>query len=351
MRFLGHNGEINTLQGNLNWMASKEADMTHPVWDGREAELRPICNPAASDSANLDRVAELLVKSGRPVAETMMLLVPEAYRNHPELDATYPEVEKFYDYFAGMQEAWDGPALLVFSDGKKLGCRLDRNGLRPARFWRTADDYIYVASEVGVLGDVITNAKNVVAKGRLGPGQMIEADLETGEFLENTQVAKVVATRCDYAEWLKDIMFLPTAEPSGTPKLTSVELLQAQATAGYAAEDVTMIIESMAGTGGEPTWSMGDDAPMPVLSGRPHLLYDYFKQRFAQVTNPAIDPLREGLVMSLEITLGAKVRISQTQIPLPVYRTVWNTVGKYYPLPHTRYETLTLCCIYLRATC
>jgi hypothetical protein len=107
----------------------------------------------------------------------------------------------------------------------------------------------------------------------------------------------------------------------------------------------------MAGTGGEPTWSMGDDAPMPVLSGRPHLLYDYFKQRFAQVTNPAIDPLREGLVMSLEITLGAKVRISQTQIPLPVYRTVWNTVGKYYPLPHTRYETLTLCCIYLRATC
>ena len=186
MRFLGHNGEINTLQGNLNWMASKEADMTHPVWEGREAELRPICNPAASDSANLDRVAELLVKSGRPVAETMMLLVPEAYRNHPELDATYPEVEKFYDYFAGMQEAWDGPALLVFTDGKKLGCRLDRNGLRPARFWRTADDYIYVASEVGVLGDVISNAKNIVAKGRLGPGQMIQADLESGEFMENT---------------------------------------------------------------------------------------------------------------------------------------------------------------------
>eukprot|EP00227_Mantoniella_beaufortii_P014044 CAMPEP_0197590982 /NCGR_PEP_ID=MMETSP1326-20131121/12420_1 /TAXON_ID=1155430 /ORGANISM="Genus nov. species nov., Strain RCC2288" /LENGTH=1645 /DNA_ID=CAMNT_0043156305 /DNA_START=169 /DNA_END=5106 /DNA_ORIENTATION=+ len=306
MRFLGHNGEINTLQGNLNWMASKEADMTHPVWSGREGELRPICNPAASDSANLDRVAELMVQSGRPVAETMMVLVPEAYRNHPELTATYPEVEAFYDYFAGMQEAWDGPALLVFSDGKKLGARLDRNGLRPARFWRTSDDYIYVASEVGVLGDVMSNAKNVVAKGRLGPGQMIEADLETGEFKENTQVAKEVAGRCDYKEWLKDIDMMVTAEPAGAPKMDAAALIEAQAAAGYSAEDITMIIEEMAGQGREPTWSMGDDTPMPVLSERPHHLYDYFKQRFAQVTNPAIDSLREGLVMSLEMTLGAK---------------------------------------------
>ena len=214
MRFLGHNGEINTLQGNLNWMASKEADMTHPVWDGREDELRPICNPAASDSANLDRVAELLVKSGRPVAETMMLLVPEAYRNHPELDATYPEVEAFYDYYAGMQEAWDGPALLVFTDGKKLGCRLDRNGLRPARFWRTADDYIYVASEVGVLGDVISNAENIVAKGRLGPGQMIQADLETGEFKENTEVAKEVASQLYDYKGLRGGDRSPPKEPA-----------------------------------------------------------------------------------------------------------------------------------------
>ena len=306
MRFLGHNGEINTLQGNLNWMASREADMTHPVWEGREPELRPICNPAASDSANLDRVAELLVKSGRPVAETMMLLVPEAYRNHPDLDATYPEVESFYDYYAGMQEAWDGPALLVFTDGKKLGCRLDRNGLRPARFWRTSDDYIYVASEVGVLGDAISNAANIVAKGRLGPGMMIQADLETGAFQENTEVAKEVAARLDYKEFLKDTMFLDAKDPGEATTMDAVGLIEAQAAAGYAAEDVSMIIESMAADGMEPTWSMGDDTPMPVLSGRPHLLYDYFKQRFAQVTNPAIDPLREGLVMSLEMTLGAK---------------------------------------------
>ena len=175
-----------------------------------------------------------------------------------------------------------------------------------ARFWRTADDYIYVASEVGVLGDVISNAENIVAKGRLGPGQMIQADLESGEFLENTEVAKQVAARCDYESWLQDIETLATAEPAGETKMDPSALIEAQAAAGYAAEDVSMIIESMAANGGEPTWSMGDDTPMPVLSGRPHLLYDYFKQRFAQVTNPAIDPLREGLVMSLEMTIGAK---------------------------------------------
>jgi glutamate synthase (ferredoxin) len=313
MRFLGHNGEINTLQGNLNWMASKEADMENPVWGGREPDFRPICNPAASDSANLDRVAELLVRTGRAPDETMMLLVPEAHRNHPELDATFPEVHEFYDYYAGMQEAWDGPALLVFSDGKQLGARLDRNGLRPARFWRTSDDYIYVASEVGVLGDVMSNAANVTAKGRLGPGMMILADLETGEFKENTEIAKDVAGRRPYGDWMKSIDTVSGVAPVSDTQLDPIQLIESQARAGYAAEDITMIIESMAADAIEPTWSMGDDTPMPVLSGRPRMLYDYFKQRFAQVTNPAIDPLREGLVMSLEMTLGAKGNLLDTQ--------------------------------------
>ena len=313
MRFLGHNGEINTLQGNLNWMASKEADMKNPVWGGREPDFRPICNPAASDSANLDRVAELLVRTGRAPDETMMLLVPEAHRNHPELDATFPEVHEFYDYYAGMQEAWDGPALLVFSDGKQLGARLDRNGLRPARFWRTSDDYIYVASEVGVLGDVMSNAANVTAKGRLGPGMMILADLETGEFKENTEIAKDVAGRRPYGDWMKSIDTVSGIAPVSDTQLDPIQLIESQARAGYAAEDITMIIESMAADAIEPTWSMGDDTPMPVLSGRPRMLYDYFKQRFAQVTNPAIDPLREGLVMSLEMTLGAKGNLLDTQ--------------------------------------
>ena len=196
-------------------------------------------------------------------------------------------MEKFYDYFAGMQEAGTAPRCSCSPTGRSW-CRRPQR-LRPARFWRTADDYIYVASEAGVPGDVISNAKTSWPRA-FGPGQMIQADLESGEFMENTEVAKAVAARCDYESWLKEVQFMPTAEPAAEPKLDPVELITAQAAAGYAAEDVSMIIESMAAAGGEPTWSMGDDTPMPVLSGRPHLLYDYFKQRFAQVTNPAIDP-------------------------------------------------------------
>jgi len=313
MRFLGHNGEINTLQGNLNWMASREADMKHPVWNGREPELRPVCNPNVSDSANLDRVAELLVQTGRAVPETMMLLVPEAYRNHPTLARDYPEVTHFYDFWSGLQEAWDGPALLVFSDGKTLGARLDRNGLRPARFWRTTDGMVYVASEVGVLGDVLTNAANVVAKGRLGPGQMVTVDLATGTFKENTQIAREVASASPYAQWISShVQRLPAGcKPLDGATLDADALMQLQTASGYSAEDVAMVIESMAAEGKEPTFCMGDDTPLPVLSVRPHQLYDYVKQRFAQVTNPAIDPLREGLVMSLEMKLGAKANLLQ----------------------------------------
>jgi len=312
MRFLGHNGEINTLQGNLNWMASREADMQHPVWAGREAQLRPICNPAVSDSANLDRVAELLVKTGRSVPESMMLLVPEAYRNHPTLQREYPEVTAFYDYYSGQQEAWDGPALLVFSDGKTLGARLDRNGLRPARFWRTADGFVYVASEVGVLGDVLTNAANVVAKGRLGPGMMVTVNLATGEFKENSAIAREVASAHPYAAWnAAGVTRLEKQKPLDGALHDAEALMQLQTATGYSAEDVSMVIESMAAEGKEPTFCMGDDTPLPVLSVRPHQLYDYVKQRFAQVTNPAIDPLREGLVMSLEMKLGKKGNLLQ----------------------------------------
>ena len=312
MRFLGHNGEINTLQGNLNWMAAREADMRHPVWGGREEELRPVCNPNVSDSANLDRVAKLLVQTGKAVPEAMMLLVPEAYRNHPTLVRDYPEVTSFYDFWSGLQEAWDGPALLVFSDGKTLGARLDRNGLRPARFWRTSDGMVYVASEVGVLGDVLTNAANVVAKGRLGPGQMVTVDLASGTFKENTQVAREVAAAQPYATWNKQVQRLPSGcKPLDGATLDADALMQLQTATGYSAEDVAMVIESMAAEGKEPTFCMGDDTPLPVLSVRPHQLYDYVKQRFAQVTNPAIDPLREGLVMSLEMKLGAKANLLQ----------------------------------------
>ncbi|KAL2642870.1 hypothetical protein R1flu_010457 [Riccia fluitans] len=304
MRFLGHNGEINTLQGNLNWMRSREATMYSPVWHGREEDIRPIGSAKASDSANLDITAELLIRSGRSPEEALMMLVPEAYENHPTLDMKYPEVKDFYNYYKGQMEAWDGPALLLFSDGTTVGACLDRNGLRPARYWRTDDDMLYVASEVGVLH---SNEEKVIMKGRLGPGMMISVNLETGEVFENTEVKKRVASAKPYRQWLDEgSRKLSRANFLSSTQLDSESLLRYQQSFGYSFEDVQMVIENMASQGKEPTFCMGDDAPMAVLSERPHMLYDYFKQRFAQVTNPAIDPLREGLVMSLEVNIGKR---------------------------------------------
>ncbi|CAD7701884.1 unnamed protein product [Ostreobium quekettii] len=309
MRFLGHNGEINTLQGNLNWVASREHTFKNPIWKNREEEFTPICNPAESDSANLDHVAEVLVRSGVSAAKSVMLLVPEAYRNHPDLDKNYPEVIDFYEFYEGLQEGWDGPALLVFSDGVRIGARLDRNGLRPARYWETSDGYAYMASEVGVLGDTLSNAANVTEKGRLGPGQMIYVDLEAGTFMENTEVARTVAASEPYGEWLKSSRRLNDFSPvafSPEASMPPDSLLRMQSGYGLGLEDAQLIVETMASSANEPIFCMGDDTPLPVLSEKPHLLYNYFKQRFAQVTNPAIDPLREGLVMSLSMRLGAQ---------------------------------------------
>ncbi|PPS16665.1 hypothetical protein GOBAR_AA03916 [Gossypium barbadense] len=202
MRFLGHNGEINTVQGNLNWMQSRETSLKSPVWRGRENEIRPFGNPKASDSANLDSAAELLIRSGRNPDETLMILVPEAYKNHPTLLAKYPEVVDFYDYYKGQMEAWDGPALLLFSDGKTVGACLDRNGLRPARYWRTIDNVVYVASEVGVLP---VDDSKVIMKGRLGPGMMITADLLSGQLLLGPWADKVVIV-VDFYDYYKGQM-------------------------------------------------------------------------------------------------------------------------------------------------
>jgi len=308
-RVIGHNGEINTLQGNLNWMASREALMTHPALQGREADLRPITDTAASDSANLDRVTELLVRSELPVDEAMLMLVPEAYENHPTMMKNYPEAKDFYDYYAGMQEAWDGPALLVFSDGRTVGARLDRNGLRPARFWRTEDGFLYVASEVGVFGDVLSDAENVVFKGRLGPGMMVTAELGSGTFRTHDQICKDAAARHPYSEWVSAVTRMEPMDPEEECTMDTAAALKLQTATGYSGEDVELVIQGMATGGVEPTFCMGDDTPLPVLSSKPHLLFDYFKQRFAQVTNPAIDSLREGLVMGLDVHLGARGNI------------------------------------------
>ncbi|KAG9156250.1 hypothetical protein Leryth_009131 [Lithospermum erythrorhizon] len=307
MRFLGHNGEINTIQGNLNWMQSREASLKSPVWHGRENEIRPFGNFKASDSANLDSAAELLIRSGRTAEEALMILVPEAYKNHPTLSIKYPEVVDFYDYYKGQMESWDGPALLLFSDGKTVGACLDRNGLRPARYWRTTDNIVYVASEVGVLP---FDESKITMKGRLGPGMMIAADLSSGQVYENTEVKKRMASLYPYGKWVSEnLRSLNPVNFLSSTAMDNEATLRRQQAFGYSSEDVQMVIESMASQGKEPTFCMGDDIPLAVLSQRPHMLFDYFKQRFAQVTNPAIDPLREGLVMSLDVNLGKRGNI------------------------------------------
>ncbi|MEO1373467.1 MAG: glutamate synthase central domain-containing protein, partial [Cyanobacteria bacterium J06635_10] len=330
MRLLGHNGEINTLLGNINWMKARQASLTHQIWKGRSEELKPFVRIGNSDSATLDNVFELQVRSGRSPLEALMIMVPEAYKNQPAL-SNYPEIVDFYEYYSGLQEAWDGPALLVFSDGCTVGATLDRNGLRPARYCITSDDYIVVASEAGV---VDFPEEKIIEKGRLGPGEMIAVDLENHEILKNWDIKQRVAKSHPYGEWLRQYR----QEFSINNKQLSINngngvngngtnghgnynienqqltidaedrqaLLRHQIAFGYTTEDVEMVIQPMAIDAKEPTFCMGDDIPLAVLSEKPHLLYDYFKQRFAQVTNPPIDPLREKLVMSLKVELGSR---------------------------------------------
>ncbi|MGF1489369.1 MAG: glutamate synthase-related protein [Prochloraceae cyanobacterium] len=302
MRLLAHNGEINTLLGNINWMSANEANLEVEGWTKQELEgLTPIVNPDNSDSYNLDSAMELLVRTGRSPLEAATILVPEAYQNQPDLKQ-YPEIVDFYEYYSGLQEAWDGPALLAFSDGKIVGASLDRNGLRPARYCITNDGYILVSSEAGVL-DIPES--DIVEKGRLGPGQTIAVDFGTGEILKNWEIKKRIAKRLPYGEWVRSQRQEISKQPfSETFEETS--LLTHQTAFGYTSEDVDMIITAMAQNGKEPTFCMGDDIPLAVLSDKSRLLYDYFKQRFAQVTNPPIDPLRESLVMSLQMQLGKR---------------------------------------------
>ncbi|CAK6697398.1 Ferredoxin-dependent glutamate synthase 2 [Cyanobium usitatum str. Tous] len=302
MRLLGHNGEINTLLGNLNWARASEANLD-AVWGEAAAELKPVVNPAFSDSANLDATLELLVRSGRPITESLLTLVPEAFRDQPEL-ADKPDIQSFYEYSACTQEPWDGPALLVFADGRCVGATLDRNGLRPARYCITSDGFVVMGSETGV---VELEESRIIEKGRLGPGQMLAVDLEQGRLLRNWEVKAEVAARHPYGDWLAQHRRNLVPQPwTQERQLGDLELLQQQTAFGFTAEDFELVIEDMAGAAKEPTYCMGDDIPLAVLSDKPHLLYDYFKQRFAQVTNPPIDPLREKLVMSLEMHLGKR---------------------------------------------
>ena len=304
MRLLGHNGEINTLIGNINWMTARQANLSHPVWEDNLEILKPIVDAKNSDSSNLDNVMELLVRTGRSPAQALMIMVPEAYKNQPEL-AQYPEIIDFYEYYSSIQEPWDGPALIVFCDGKQVGATLDRNGLRPARYVITKSGYVVVSSEAGVVDIPV---EDIVEKGRLGPGQMIAVDFEEShEILKNWEIKQRIAKAQPYGKWLAERRQEISPQLfSEETRLGEQDLLAQQTAFGVTAEDMDMIIQDMAAQGKEPTFCMGNDTPLAVLSDKPHLIYDYFKQRFAQVTNPPIDPLRERLVMSLGLQLGAQ---------------------------------------------
>ena len=304
MRCIAHNGEINTLLGNLNWTKSREPLFQEGIWKQYSNELIPITNIFNSDSANLDSAVELLIQSGKDPEEALMILIPEAYKNQPSL-SSFHEITDFYDFYANLQEPWDGPALVVFTDGKKVGATLDRNGLRPARYCITSNGLITLSSEAGII-----DMKNhqILHKGRLGPGQMISVDLINNLVLENLVIKKAVANKLPYGLWLRNNKIHIDDQPYEIISQSNYlkDLSRLHTAYGYSNEDVELVIEHMASSAKEPTFCMGDDIPLAVLSSKPHLAYDYFKQRFAQVTNPAIDPLRESLVMSLLTHIGPK---------------------------------------------
>jgi glutamate synthase domain-containing protein 2/glutamate synthase domain-containing protein 1/glutamate synthase domain-containing protein 3 len=302
-RMLAHNGEINTLRGNRNWLNSRISQFESDVWAGHMPLLKNLFDPDASDSASLDQALELLVLSGRSVPHAMAMLVPPAWRIDP---FTPQEVADFYKFHSCFCEPWDGPAALVFTDGKTVAACLDRNGLRPARYKVTDDGIFSLGSEVGTcyLPD-----DTVIEKGRLGPGEMILVDTEKGELVRDQAIKQRLAAQKPYGEWLEQnrIRFsdrVDVTPPAAAEGLDLLTLSQQQVTHGYNQEEMDMILVPMIKTGQEAIYSMGDDAALSVLSLKPKVLYTYFKQLFAQVTNPPIDPIREHLVMSIEADIG-----------------------------------------------
>ncbi len=317
-RLIAHNGEINTLQGNRNWMRAREAFLTSENLEGDLSRIFPIVTPGASDSATFDEVLELLHLAGRPIAHAVLMMIPEAWQNHSEMD---PARRAFYGFHAALMEPWDGPAAVAFTDGTVVGAVLDRNGLRPARYWVTDDGLVVLASEVGVLD---LDPACVVQKGRLQPGRMFLVDTAAGRIVNDDEVKAALAAEHPYSQWLKEgLVHLDDLPPRLmlTPQHASV--VRHQRLFGLTSEELGLIIEPMARTGSEPIGSMGSDTPLAVLSARPRLIYDYFTELFAQVTNPPLDAIREELVTSLEATVGPEQNLlepgpaSCRQIALP----------------------------------
>jgi len=316
-RYMAHNGEINTLAGNRNWMRAREALCATDLMPGLDRAF-PIVTPGASDSASFDEVLELLHLGGRPLHHAVLMMIPEAWENHRTMD---PARRAFYRYHASMMEPWDGPAAVAFTDGTVIGAVLDRNGLRPARYWVTDDDLVVLASEVGVLH---VSPEKVVRKGRLQPGKMFLVDTAAGRIIDDDELKSALSAEQPYATWLEegqvDLDDLPPRTML-TPQHASV--VGRQRLFGYTDEELRLIVGPMAKTGTEPIGSMGSDTAIAVLSERPRMLYDYFTQLFAQVTNPPLDAIREELVTSLLSTVGPESNLlaptadSCRQIVLP----------------------------------
>ncbi|MFP7760479.1 glutamate synthase large subunit [Marisediminicola sp. LYQ85] len=297
-RMVAHNGEINTVQGNRNWMRARESQLSSDVLGDIDA-LLPINTPGASDSASFDEVVELLNLAGRSLPHAMMMMVPEAYENQVGIDSTRRD---FYEYHSMLMEPWDGPAALVFTDGSIVGATLDRNGLRPGRYLVTDDGLVVLASEIGVL-DI--DPARVVRKGRLRPGRMFVVDTEAGRIIEDDEIKTEIATSEPWGEWLEseriNLRDLPEREHIVH---TPASVTRRQRTFGYTEEEVRILLQPMAAKGAEPIGAMGSDTPIAVLSKRPRLLFDYFTQAFAQVTNPPLDSIREEVVTSLTVGVG-----------------------------------------------
>ncbi|WP_433275250.1 glutamate synthase large subunit [Pseudonocardia xinjiangensis] len=298
-RYVAHNGEINTLRGNRNWMAAREALLESDLIPGDLSRLSPIVTPDASDSATFDEVLELLHLGGRSLPHAVLMMIPEAWENHDEMD---PARRAFYEFHSTLMEPWDGPALVVFTDGTQIGAVLDRNGLRPARYWITEDGTVVLASEVGVL-DVEPSA--VVRKGRLEPGRMFLVDTEAGRIVDDAEIKGALAAEHPYADWLHaGLIRLEDLAPREREMPSHTALTLRQQSFGYTEEELNILLKPMASSGAEPIGSMGNDAPLAPFSQRPRQLFDYFTQLFAQVTNPPLDAIREELVTSLRSLLG-----------------------------------------------
>jgi glutamate synthase (NADPH/NADH) large chain len=315
-RYVAHNGEINTVKGNYNWMKAREGVMSSPVLAADLQKLYPISFADQSDTATFDNCLELLTMAGYPISQAVMMMIPEPWEQHTTMDERR---RAFYEYHAAMLEPWDGPASIVFTDGRQIGATLDRNGLRPSRYCITDDDLVIMGSESGVLP---VPENKIVRKWRLQPGKMFLIDLEQGRMIDDDELKANIVNTKPYKQWIENLRIKLDSIEAGEAAARSrcqLPLLDRQQAFGYTQEDIKFLMAPMAQNGEEGIGSMGNDSPLAVLSGQNKPLYNYFKQLFAQVTNPPIDPIREAIVMSLNSFIGPKpnlLDINQVNPPM-----------------------------------